>query len=77
MQQDRVPLYETFGKFMGQPAEHGSDNFVGIIKRARQHGLKVRFIDASAAQDDIGNNLKRLNVITNDDTKRVNEITIG
>lgn len=77
MQQDRVPLYQAFGKFMGQPAVRGSDNSIGIIKRARQHGLKVRFMDASAPQDDIGSNLKRLNVITNDDTKRVNEITIG
>lgn len=77
MQQDRVPLYETFGKFMGQPAVRGSDNFVGIIKRARQHGLKVRFMNASDHKDDIGENPKRLNVITNDNDNRVDEITIG
>ena len=77
MKLKHVPLYETFGKFMGQEAPEGSENREQLAAIAQEHSLKARFINASKIKGTLPADHRRLNVITNDENNRIMEIAIG
>ena len=74
---EKISLYEHFGKFMGREVQPNDNAFKAIKAKADELNLTTRFMATTHSQEDFGLKHNRLNVVMDPKRNIVAQIALG